>query len=94
MPAWRDTYKPARLFVLDARLLFVLLPTLLWVRIYTIVPLLLAAGLLFYVERRLEMSVPSALRAMRSMIAGHRRPALNASKLRYPIDYDRDEKTD
>jgi hypothetical protein len=89
MPAWRDTYKPARLFIIDARLLFILLPTLLWVRYYTVLPLLAVIILLFYVERRLEMSIPSALRLVRSTLAGPIRPARSASKLRQLIDYDR-----
>ncbi len=89
MPAWRDTFKPARFTVLDARLLYILLPTILWVRIYTVVPLVIVAGLLFYVEKRLEMSVPSAIRAVRSTLAGPTRNARAFNKLRRVVDYDR-----
>lgn len=89
MPAWRDSFKPARVAVLDARLLFILLPTLLWIRWYTVIPLIVVALVLYYVERRLEMSVPSALRAVRSLIAGRIRPARSADKLRRAVDFDR-----
>ena len=89
MPAWRESYKPARFIVLDARILFILIPTLLWIRWYTVIPLVVVAITLFIVERRLEMSVPSALRLVRSSVAGRIRHGRSLSKLRRPIDYDR-----
>lgn len=89
MPAWRDSFKPARLTVLDARLLFVLIPTLLWIRWYTVIPLIIAAAILYLVERRMEMSVPSALRALRSILAGRIRKARPSTKVRHLVDYDR-----
>jgi hypothetical protein len=75
--------------MLDGRILFIMLPTLLWPRIYTLVPLVIVAGTLFYVERRLEMDVASALRAARSSLAGSLRPARPSPKQRRRVDYDR-----
>jgi hypothetical protein len=91
MPAWRDSYKPARFIMLDARILFLLVPTLLWIRWYTVIPLFIVALVLFYIERRLEISVPSALRMVRSTFAGRQRPGRSVSKLRRLIDFDRND---
>lgn len=93
MPAWRDSYKPARFFVLDARILFLITATALWPAYYTFGSLVALAVVLFVVERRFEMSVPSAIRGVRSWVVtaftGPLRPARPYPKQRRPIDYDR-----
>jgi hypothetical protein len=89
MPAWRDSYKPARFFMLDARITFAILPTLIHIRWYTLLPTAIIGATLWYVETYLEMDMPSAIRAVRSFIAGPIRPNSNLMKLRKPVDYDR-----
>lgn len=89
MPAWRDSYKPARFFTMDARIMFFILPTLLHIRWYTMVPTAVVAVTLWYVEKHLEMHISSALRAARSYLVGHKRPNVSLMKVRYRVDYDR-----
>jgi intracellular multiplication protein IcmT len=89
MPAWRDSYKPARFFVLDARIILILLPTLIHIRLYTVIPTILIGIVLWYVEKRLEMDISSAARGLRSFLVGEKRPAFSLMKTRYMVDYDR-----
>jgi hypothetical protein len=89
MPNWRDTYKPARFFMVDARIAPALLITLVWVRWYTVIPTIILIGLVWYAEKRLDMDVASALRSVRSWFAGSDRPARSVLKQRSVVDYDR-----
>lgn len=89
MAHWNHSYKPARFFTLDARIMVLIVPTLLHFRYYTVLPVLAVAAILYYVERRMEMSVSSAGRAVRSFLAGRIRPGRVQSKQRQPIDFDR-----
>lgn len=91
MPEWRDSYKPARFFVLDARILFLAVPTLIHIRFYTVIPTIIVGGVLWFVEKRLEMDIASAIRGVRSMIVGTKRPGVSLMKIRYMVDYDRAE---
>lgn len=86
---WRDTYRPARFFILDARLLFVLIPTLLHLRWYTIALTLVLAGLLYFFEKRQEMQIAGAIRMVRWWMTGESRPAAPRFKRRRMIDYGR-----
>lgn len=86
---WRDTYRPARFVKIDARISFLILPTMLYFRWYTVVPTLLAAVILYWLEKRLNMDVPSALRAIRSYIAGPYRIARPGWKALKFVDFER-----
>ena len=70
MANWRDTYRPARFFVIDGRILFLIIPMLIHVRWYTVGPTVVVAAVLFYFEKRRDMDVPSAVRMARSWLAG------------------------
>lgn len=88
-PNWRDTYRHPRLFIFDARLAFLVLPTLLHVRTYTVALTVCAAILLYYFEKRRSMDVASSLRMIRALAAGTQRPTRGRMKIRLPVDYDR-----
>lgn len=89
MPNWRDTYKPARFLMVDAMVSPLLLGTLLWVRWYTVIPTVIIVALVWYAERRRDMGIASALRGVRSWIAGSDRPARGVIRQRAMVDYDR-----
>jgi hypothetical protein len=88
MAHWRDTFKPARFFFLDARAGVPIVATLLHVRVWT-VTLTLLIVIAFYILERRGLSVPSAFRAFRAWIIGDARPPLPAHKIRGPIDHAR-----
>ena len=88
MAQWRETYKPARFFMLDARAGVPLLATLLHFRPWTL-GISLAVVVVFWLLERRGLSVPSALRALRAWAIGDARPRLPAHKLRGRIDYER-----
>ena len=87
MAHWRDTYKPARFFTLDARAGVPLIGVCLHARVWTAV---MAATILvtFYFLERRGLTVPSALRGFRAWIVGDHRPALSPRHHRRRIDYD------
>lgn len=88
MAHWRDTYKPARFFFMDAKAGVPVLATLLHFRLYTVVPTVAWIVLFWFLERR-GLSFNSAFRAFRAWIIGDERPAKNAFKIRSRIDYER-----
>lgn len=88
MAHWRDTYRPARFFFMDARAGLPLLASLLHVRLWT-VGLATAVIALFWFLERTGMSFASAGRALRSWLAGNERPGRWLAKKRGRIDYDR-----
>lgn len=88
MAHWRDTYRPARFFFLDVRAGILVLCMLIWIRPWTIALAVLAISLAWYLER-IGLDVPSALRALRSYLAGTIRPALPFHKVRHEIDFSR-----
>lgn len=90
MSHWRDTYKPARFFFLDARAGIPVLATLLHVRPWT-VGLTALVVIFFWAFERRGLSFFSALRALRSWAIGDRRPALGKYKERGMIDYGRND---
>lgn len=88
MAHWRETYKPARFFILDARAGVPILFTLLHVRIWTVVLTFLIVIMFVVLERR-GLSVPSAIRAFRAWVIGDDRPPKGAHKIRSMIDHSR-----
>jgi len=83
---WRDSYRPARLFVIDARIVLLILPTVVHLRWYTILPTLAVAAVLYYFEKRREMLVPGAVRMVRWWMAGDDRPPGPPHKRRGTLD--------
>jgi intracellular multiplication protein IcmT len=88
MAQWRETYKPARFFMLDARAGIPLLLTALHMRPWTI-GVTLGINVLFWFLERRGLTVPSAMRAFRAWIVGDLRPPLPNHKIRGTIDYER-----
>ena len=86
---WRDSYRPARLSIIDARIVLLILPTMVHLRWYTVTVTVIVAAALYYFERRREMLVPGALRMMRFWIAGDIRPARPRTKRRPMLDFGR-----
>ncbi len=88
MAHWRETYKPARFFNLDARAGVPIIGVCLHFRTWTVV---LAAVILvtFYLLERRGLTLPSALRAFRAWVIGDARPALPVHYARRRIDYER-----
>lgn len=87
MASWRDTYKPPRLFMIDARIAYVILPALLHVRWWTISLVLVISAILLYVERRRGLHIAAAGRTARWWLAGDERPARNPARQRRTADY-------
>jgi len=88
MAHWRNTWKPARFFVMDARSALPLLPTMLYIRLWTLA-LAMAVILLFWWLERVGLTFPAAIRTLRSRFAGKHRMPRRRQKNRYPIDYGR-----
>ena len=88
MSHWRNTFKPARFFMIDARASFFVLLFLLHMRVWTMIALFIVFGILLFVER-MGYDFASALRALRSSMAGNLRNNKPRNKESFPVDYDR-----
>ena len=85
---WRNTFKPARFFIIDARASYFVLLFLVYMRIWTALIVFAVFAILFFVER-LGYDFNSSIRAARQYFAGNIRPSRNRHKETYPVDYDR-----
>jgi len=88
MSHWRETFKPARFSIMDARAGVPLLAMLLHIRPWTITVTAIIIIVFILLERR-GLSVPSAFRAFRAWVIGDARPPLSHVKVRGHIDYGR-----
>lgn len=88
MAHWRETYKPARFFFMDARAGVPVLLTLLHFRVWTVFLTTLWIALFWLLERR-GLSFQTSLRALRAWMIGDERPRLPLFKERGRIDYER-----
>lgn len=88
MSHWRYTFKPARFFMLDARVSVAILIFILHIRLWTFLVVLGVIAIFYWVER-FGYDFPSAIRAARLYFAGRIRPPLPAMKTRDAVDYDR-----
>lgn len=88
MAHWRDTYRPARFFFMDARAGIPTLLMLLHVRYWTIAISVVVIAVFYYFER-LGVDAGGAVRAFRAWIIGDHRPARIFHKIRAPVDYER-----
>lgn len=91
MAQFRDTYRPARFFFLDARAGALIIGCLLHVRLWTVI-LTAVALVIFYLMERKGLSIPSAARAARVYFSGDLRPGRQFTKRRGMIDYERRQK--
>ena len=83
---WRDTMRSPRLAIFDARLIFFCFLPVLHFRVWT-VTLLVFGVLTFWGIERAGLRFPSALRALRSRLAGATRPARPRAQYRSEISY-------
>ncbi len=82
---WRDTMRPVRFYVIDARLL-VLLTVWLFVPAWWTTAAVLIAGTALRVAEARGYRLHAALRAVRARLAG-RRTALHARRARRFVDF-------
>ena len=85
VPLWRDTMRPVRFYLIDARLLVLLVLWLFVPTWWTTVLVVLAVTALRVAEAR-GYRLHAALRAVRALTAG-RRPALHARRVRRFVDF-------
>lgn len=85
----RNTYENPRIFMIDARILVLFLVCIVHARWYTLGPTVLATLLLVFFEVRLNMAVPSAMRWVRSWLAGSARPNRPPNRRMKSVDYQR-----
>ena len=85
VPLWRDTMRPVRFYLIDARLLVLLVLWLFVPTWWTTVLVMLAVTALRVAEAR-GYRLRAALRAVRALTAG-RRPALHARRVRRFVDF-------
>jgi intracellular multiplication protein IcmT len=83
---WRNTQRPVRFFVLDARSAFAVLFVMVYLRIWTLALAFIVMFIFWLLERR-GLSFDASLRALRRWILGTRRPANHRRRRRYWIDY-------
>ncbi len=85
VPLWRDTMRPVRFYLIDARLLALLTVWLFVPAWWTTAAVVVAVTALRIAEAR-GYRLHAALRAMRALSAG-RRPALHARRVRRFVDF-------
>ena len=83
---WRNSMKPARFFMLDARAAWPVLVMLLHMRIYTMIFALFVMAVFYLLEQR-GLSFFSALRAFRVWIVTKKRPNYRPSDLTRMVDF-------
>lgn len=71
---WRDTMRPARFFMFDARAALMVMFVLIHPRTSTLI-LFVVVMFLFYILERMGLTFEAALRKMRAWLCGNNRPA-------------------
>lgn len=71
---WRNSMKPVRFFMLDARVAIFFMLFILHMRVWTFVTFLLVSLFFWMLERR-GLVFSAAMRSFRTWILGRRRPA-------------------
>lgn len=93
MPVWKSTFKPPRLFIIDARVSVLFLIMLVDATKFTFGITILACLFLLYFEKRKRVSVEGAIRMMRSnlvtALSSTKRPAKRYEASSKAIDYGR-----
>jgi intracellular multiplication protein IcmT len=83
---WRNSQKPARFFMLDARAFGAIFFFLVHARVWTFI-LAILVMLIFWIFERRGLTFEAALRALRAWILGRRRPATLNSERRSWTDF-------
>ena len=79
--AWRDSMRPARLFGLDARLIWMVVAFLFCIGKTTFILLIVSLAAFIILERR-GLNLPAAVRLLRCRLVGDRRSAVPAIRRR------------
>lgn len=83
---WRNSMRPIRFFNLDARAIAPFLALLFYARLITLF-LCIVTTLIFWMVERMGLTFPSAIRKLRSVLTGDKRPALQNFRQRKFIEY-------
>lgn len=83
---WRNTYVPPRFFIFDYRALFIIIPFIFYIRLWTI-GLLILLLLTFYVLQLRHIEPDNIMRWIRTSLAGPERTQHGRARLRQSIDY-------
>lgn len=83
---WRNTQKPVRFFILDARAFLAIVLFLVHARPWTFVLAIVVMAMFWFLERR-GLTFASSLRAFRSWFLGRKRPANHRRAQRRWVDY-------
>jgi intracellular multiplication protein IcmT len=83
---WRNTQKPVRFFMVDARSFLAVLLFLVHARLWTFAFVILIMTLFWALERR-GLTFSASLRAFRCWILGRNRPAQHRRSIRYWVDF-------
>jgi intracellular multiplication protein IcmT len=83
---WRNSMRPTRFFIFDSRTALAIFLVIIHVREWTIV-LALVVVLAFWVAERRGYGLEAAMRRVRTILLGPRRPATCYSARRKLIDY-------
>ncbi|WP_301100444.1 IcmT/TraK family protein [Propionivibrio sp.] len=83
---WRNTQKPARFFILDARAFLAFLLFLVHMRLWTLY-VVIAVMFFFWLMERFGLTFEASLRAVRSWFLGQNRPANSRRARRRWIDF-------
>ncbi len=83
---WRNSMKPARFFMLDARVAIFLMLFIIHMRMWTFLTFIAVCLLFWFLERR-GLSFQAAIRSFRTWLLGKRRPAWLWTRKRKFHDY-------
>ncbi len=83
---WRNSMKPVRFFSMDARAAIPFLFLLVYARLVTLIFAIVSTIVFMMLEKR-GLTLPSALRALRSWLLGPKRPAWISMRRRRLKDY-------
>lgn len=83
---WRNSMRPVLFFNLDARAVFPFCALLFYARLVTLF-LAIAITIIFFVVQKMGLTFPSALRKLRCVFLGPKRPALASYRRRKFIEH-------
>ena len=83
--SWRNTMKPVRFFMLDAKAGFFIIVVLVHARLWTFAVMILV-NIIFWILERKGLSFASAIRATRMWLVGPYRPAWIYTRRRKFLD--------
>ena len=83
---WRETMRPAKFLIFDSRAVLVLLPTLMHLRLWTLILAISTMFMFWYFERK-GVSADSILRFARARLIGSKRSARGQFEERDAVDF-------